>query len=92
MKPKKSTQKKIRKMLLAGIPLAALVTGTTACLPDDPHRTGSVPNNKPKEELILMGIVPYTPPANDANIRGKMPIEPEKKTSDKSDKSDKSDQ
>ena len=47
MKPKKSTKKKIRKMLLAGIPLATLVTCTTACMPESPHLVGDVPYTQP---------------------------------------------
>lgn len=80
MKPKKSTKKKIRKMLLAGIPLATLVTGTTACMPESPH---------------LVGDVPYTQPEYNDNITGKMSDKVEKtdktEKTDKAEKADKAD-
>lgn len=75
MKPKKSTKKKIRKMLLAGIPLATLVTGTTACMPESPH---------------LVGDVPYTQPEYNANTMGK-PMSAKVEKTDKTDKTDKAD-
>lgn len=75
MKPKNSTKKKIRKMLLAGIPLATLVTGTTACMPESPH---------------LVGDVPYTQPEYNDNITGKMSDKADKADeADKADKADK---
>lgn len=77
MKPKKSTKKKIRKMLLAGIPLATLVTGTTACMPESPH---------------LVGDVPYTQPECNTGITGKISDKVEKTDkADEADKADKAD-
>ena len=64
--------KKIRKMLLAGIPLATLVTCTTACMPESPH---------------LVGDVPYTQPEYNDNIMGK-PVSDKVEKTDKAEKTD----
>ena len=71
----KKIQEQINKLLLAGIPLATLVTGTTACMPENPH---------------LVGDVPYTQPEYNDNIMGKMSDKVDKTDkADKADKADK---